>query len=157
MIIKIKEFLLVLCLIIFIVMINRQMTYADVSIDVIMEAILGETDLGELEEFSSAEIKKQFGINVNEYKGVVYRGHVSVMESEMLLVVCLADKEQGEKIIETITNQRDELMKLFQSYAPDQYELLRNSVLIQKENYLLYVVSEDAKAVEAAFTDCIME
>lgn len=158
MMIKLKEVLVVLCLVLFIVMVNRQTTYAEVSVDEIMEAISrGGADLGEMEEFSPTEIKRQFGININDYQGVAYYGHVSIMESETLLVVCLQDKDQGEGIMDTITEQRDELMKLFQSYAPDQYELLRSSVLVQKGNYLLYVVSEEAKAVESAFVDCITE
>ena len=157
MTIKIKEILVVLCLVVFIVLINRRTTYADVSVDVIMEAIREDADLDGMEEFSPSEIKEQFGININEYKGVAYYGHVSIMESETLLVVCLQDKDQGEEIIDTITAQRDELMDLFQSYAPDQYELLRNIVLVQKENYLLYVVSDEAKAIESAFNECITE
>ncbi len=154
---KIKEILVVLCLIVFIVFLNLQTSYAEVSAEAIIESIREVTDLSKMEEYSPIEIKEQFGINVNEHRGVAYFGYTSVMDCDTLLVVCLQEEAQGEAIIDTITEQRDELMKLFQSYAPEQYELLRSSVLIQKDRYLLYVVSADAKAVEAAFVDCITE
>ena len=154
---KIKEILVVICLVVFIVFLNLQTSYVDVSVDTIMEAICGVANLEEMEEYSPIEIKEKFGININEHRGVAYFGYTSVMDCDTLLVVCLQDEAQGKVIIDTINEERDELMKLFQSYAPEQYELLRSSVLIQKDRYLLYVVSPDAKAIEAAFVDCITE
>lgn len=154
---KIKEILVVICLVVFIVFLNLQTSYADVSVDAITEAIRGVANLEDMEEYSPIEIKEKFGININEHRGVAYFGYTSVMDCDALLVVCLQDEAQGKVIIDTINEERDELMKLFQSYAPEQYELLRSSVLIQKERYLLYVVSPDAKAIEAAFVDCITE
>ena len=154
---KIKEILVVICLVVFIVFLNLQTSYADVSVDTIMEAIRGVANLEDMEEYSPIEIKEKFGININEHRGVAYFGYTSVMDCDTLLVVCLQDEAQGKVIIDTINEERDELMKLFQSYAPEQYELLRSSVLIHKDRYLLYVVSPDAKAIEAAFVDCITE
>lgn len=154
---KIKEILVVICLVVFIVFLNLQTSYADVSVDTIMEAIRGVANLEDMEEYSPIEIKEKFGININEHRGVAYFGYTSVMDCDTLLVVCLQDEAQGKVIIDTINEERDELMKLFQSYAPEQYELLRSSVLIQKDRYLLYVVSPDAKAIETAFVDCITE
>ena len=154
---KIKEILVVLCLVVFIVFLNMRTSYAEVSVETIMESILEVTELGDMEEYSPIEIKEKFGINVNEHRGVAYFGYTSVMDCDTLLVVCLQDEAQGKAIVDTITEQRDELMKLFQSYAPEQYELLRTSVLIQEDRYLLYVVSPDAKAIEASFVDCITE
>ena len=81
----------------------------------------------------------------------------SCARRETLLIVCLNDKSQGDAIIESVSAQREELTKLFQSYAPDQYELLRNSVLVQKDKYILYIVSENPKEVEAEFVECITE
>lgn len=155
--IKIKEILVVVCLLVFILWMNQRSSYADVSVDEIMDPIREVMDLQGMQEYSPAQIREAFGISVNECEGVAYYGHLSIMECETLLVVCLQDESQGEAILDTITEQRDELTKLFQSYAPEQYELLRDSVLIQKDRYILYVVSGNAKAVEAAFTDCITE
>ena len=48
-------------------------------------------------------------------------------------------------------------MNLFQSYAPDQYELLANSILDIKGNYVFYIVSENSEDVARLFVDCITE
>lgn len=157
MLLKIKEFVVILLFAAFIALISMKTVYIDVPVDTIINAISDEAGLDEMTEYSATDIKAEFGININDYKGVAYYGHDSVMDCETLLVVCLNDKSQGDAIIATISEQRDELIKLFQSYAPDQYELLRGSVLVQKDKYILYVVDQDAKEVEAAFIDCITE
>lgn len=157
MLLKIKEFMVLLCLVAFIVFINLQTVYIDVPVEDIVDEIYVDAQLMDMQEYSATELKADYGLNINDYKGVAYYGYESVMDCETLLVVCLQDKSQGDAIIETISAKRDELIKLFQSYAPDQYELLRNSVLVQKDKYILYIVSDNAKAVETAFMDCITE
>ena len=157
MLLKIKEFFVLITLVAFIVFINMQTGYVDVSVDTVIEAVYDDAGLSDMSEYSATELKKDYGININDYNGVAYYGYESVMDCETLLVVCLKDKSQGDAIINTITAKREELIKLFQSYAPDQYELLRNSILVQKDKYILYIVSDNAKAVESDFMECITE
>ncbi|MGN0374974.1 MAG: DUF4358 domain-containing protein [Butyrivibrio sp.] len=157
MLLKIKEFLSVGCLVAFIIFINRQTVYIDTDIDSIIEAVGEEAEIDNMQEYSSAQIRAEFDINVNECRGVAYFGHDSVMDCETLLVVCLEDSTQGEAIIRHITSKREELMKLFASYAPEQYELLEQSVLVQRDKYVLYAVSNNAQKIEEAFIRCITE
>ena len=126
MLLKIKEFFVLITLVAFIVFINMQTVYVDVSVDTVIEAVYDDAGLSDMSEYSATELKKDYGININA-------------------------------IINTITAKREELIKLFQSYAPDQYELLRNSILVQKDKYILYIVSDNAKAVESDFMECITE
>lgn len=157
MLLKVKEFLMVACLAVFIVFINMQTVYIDVDADTIVEALNETAGLENMKEYTPGEIKSELGINVNDYKSVAYFGHDSVMECEMVLVICLDDASQGSELVDELTAKRKELMKLFQSYAPEQYELLSNSILEQKDKYVLYAVSENAEEVYNVFCDCITE
>ena len=157
MFLKIKEILVLIILVAFIVFINMQTVYVDVPVEDIVDTVYDDAGLSDMKEYTATKLKADYGLNVNDYKGVAYYGYESVMDCETLLVVCLNDKSQGDAIIANISANREELIKLFQSYAPDQYELLRNSVLVQKDKYILYIVSENAKEVEALFVDCITE
>ena len=157
MFLKIKEILVLIFLVAFIAFINLQIVYVDVPVEDIVDSVYEDAGLADMKEYTATKLKADYGLNVNDYKGVAYYGYESVMDCETLLIVCLNDKSQGDAIIESISAKREELTKLFQSYAPDQYELLRNSVLVQKDKYILYIVSENAKEVEALFVDCITE
>ena len=113
--------------------------------------------MGDMEKFGNTEFKKSFGVNANDYDGIAYYGHQSVMNSETILVIRLKSEDQGENIIDIINTLKETNMELFKSYAADQYKLLSESILEQKGKYVLYVVSEDAGSIEKAFTKSITE
>ena len=110
-----------------------------------------------MKKFGNTEFKKSFGVNANDYDGIAYYGHQSVMNSETILVIRLKSEDQGENIIDIINTLKETNMELFKSYAADQYKLLSESVLEQKGKYVLYVVSDDAGSIEKAFTKSITE
>jgi hypothetical protein len=58
-------------------------------------------------------------------------------------------------VIDAIKAKREQLKKLFQSYAPEQYELLTNSLLTNKGQYIIYAVSENPDAIEKSFIESI--
>ena len=140
---RVKEFLVVVCLVAFVIFISRQNSYTDVDATKIMDNIIQSTDMGDMEKFGNTEFKKSFGVNANDYDGIAYYGHQS--------------EDQGENIIDIINTLKETNMELFKSYAADQYKLLSESILEQKGKYVLYVVSEDAGSIEKAFTKSITE
>ncbi len=152
---RVKEFLVIACLMAFVIFINRRDSYRDIDASDILEDIVENVDIGEMEQFNNSDIKKDFGVNANDYDSIVYYGHQSVMNSETLLIIRLADESQGQDIMDIIDAQKETNMELFKSYAPDQYRLLSESILEQKGSYVLYAVSENAPAIEKAFSDSI--
>lgn len=154
---RVKEFLVVVCLVAFVIYISRQNSYTDVDTTKIMDNIIQSTDMGDMEKFGNTEFKKSFGVNANDYDGIAYYGHQSVMNSETILVIRLKSEDQGENIIDIINTLKETNMELFKSYAADQYKLLSESILEQKGKYVLYVVSDDAASIEKAFTKSITE
>ncbi len=152
---KIKELIIIVALVAFILFINNKTVYKDISTDAIISELQDVADLDNMKEFGNSQIKKDLGINANDYSGIEYYGHETVMESETLLIIRLSDESQGKTIIETIEKQRDSNMELFKSYAPDQYKLLEDSILEQKGKYIFYVVSDNASAIEKAFLKSI--
>ena len=139
----------------FVIFISRQNSYIDTDAARIMDNIIQSTDMGDMEKFGNTEFKKTFGVNANDYAGVVYYGHQSIMNSETVLVICLESESQGEDIVNIINTRKETNMELFKSYAPDQYKLLTESILEQKGKYVLYVVSDNAAEIEKAFMKSI--
>ncbi|MGN0371010.1 MAG: DUF4358 domain-containing protein [Butyrivibrio sp.] len=152
---RVKELLVTACLIAFIFAVSRQNNYIDTDVDTIFDSVSKEIETDSMEKFDFSRFKKDFGLNSNDYEGVIYYGHESVMNSETLLIIKVSDSSQGKEILNIISDQNESSKEMFKSYAPDQYELLSDSVLEQKGNYILYVVSENAKDAKKAFIDCI--
>ncbi len=139
----------------FIFFINNRDKYIDVNVEEIVACLSEEADLAEMERFGNSQFKKDFGLNANDYDGVIYYGHQSVMDCEKVLIIKLSDSSQGKDVEKTVKSRRTSDMELFKSYAPDQYRLLSDCVIEQKGNYFIYVVSDNAGSVEKALTDCI--
>lgn len=152
---RIKEILVVSCLAAFIFFINTMENYTDVALERII-AEVGETaGLEEMTEFDGSQIRRNFGINANDYREFAYYGHESVMDSESFLIIKLYEAKQGDGVISAIKASRDKSMELFKSYAPEQYALLSGSIIEQKGNYVIYVVSDRAAQIERAVTDIL--
>lgn len=146
----IKQILTVTCLAAFIFFVSAGGNYIDVDMDRIVSAVSETAKLEHMSELDGSYVRKDFGINVNDYPEYVYYGHESVMDSETLLVVKVMDSAQADEIISFVEKSRDRDMELFKSYAPDQYDMLSRSILEQKGNYVIYVVSDNAHAIEQA-------
>lgn len=153
---RVKEIIVIVLILAFIVANASQSHYIDTDVKTIVTAMESVTDLSEMDVFTDGmQLKKDFSLNENDYDGVVYYGHETIMNSEKILIIKVKNSSQGRVILEELIKLNDKTAKLFQAYAPDQYDLLKHAVLEQKGNYVLYVVSEQAKDLEATFTKCI--
>lgn len=157
MLIKIKEFLLVGLFVVFIIFINKQSVFIEVDEETIISALSEKANLEDMQKFSVSRAKADLGINVHDYKEVIYYGHDTIMDCETILIVCLNDSAQCDELIDNIEKHRSNLMNLFQSYAPDQYELLSNGIIDIKGNYVFYIVAENADEIAQLFVECITE
>lgn len=154
---RLKQLIVIIFLMGFILYVSHRDYYRDVELKTIETEALKVEYFDELTKFSASEIKKDYGFNINDYGEAFYYGHESIMESGKVLLIKLNNEESGNSIVSAIDKKNNELKKLFQSYAPDQYTLLNDCILEQKGNYILYVVSEDAEKIEKAIINCIKE
>lgn len=152
---RIKEILIVSCLAAFIFFINTRENYTDAAMERIIAGVSEIAGLEEMTEFDGSRLRRNFGINANDYSEFAYYGHESVMNSEALLIIRLSEAGQGSQAISAIGTSHDKSKELFKSYAPDQYALLSGSILEQKGNYVIYVVSDRASQIERAISDIL--
>ena len=140
---RIKQLIILAAILGFILFVSHGEYYIDTDISDIYEEISSDNSLGEMIPFDANDIKKNFGFNINDYGEAFYYGHMSIMDCECLLVIKLYNEDNASYVIEAIDDKRDQLKKLFQSYAPEQYEMLSKSILTNKGQYIIYTVSEN--------------
>lgn len=152
---RIKQLIILAAILGFILFVSHGEYYIDTELSDIYEEISSDNSLGEMIPFDANDIKKNFGFNINDYGEAFYYGHMSIMDCECLLVIKLYNEDNASYVIEAIDDKREQLKKLFQSYAPEQYEMLSKSILTNKGQYIIYTVSENPEAIEKSFIESI--
>lgn len=115
------------------------------------EAVVLEMDVSGMEKASNRMVKRLYGLNVNDYEGAVLYVSAFNMNVEEILIVKLKDKSQGKEVQAAAENRRDTQLTNFDGYGVEQCKLLKDSILDVKGNYVLFVVSSEAKKAEKAF------
>ena len=95
--------------------------------------------------------KKYYGLNAADYESVVLYFPISNMDAEELLIVKVKDVSQAEEVEEACLERQNTQIGIFEGYAPEQLSLCENAVLDVQGNYILYVVHENADAIDSAF------
>lgn len=150
-----KEILCVILTLAFIVCVTRNEPPSETSIDDMAAALLAVTDVTALHERKNAEFRREFLLNPNDYDGVVYYASDSVMEVRELLIVRLADEEQGAALTERIRGRVDDKITLFNGYAPEQEALLSGYVLENMRGFVLFAVCDEPETVLQTFKDML--
>lgn len=96
-------------------------------------------------------LKKHYGLNAQDYEGVVLYSPISNMDAEELLIVKLRSTEQMEPLMDAVQTRLDSQTNIYEGYAPEQYDLCTHAVQDPKGNYFLFVVHTNADQIQAAF------
>ena len=88
--------------------------------------------------------------DVERTQTVLYMPLMNVQATEILLVQA-ADADGAKKVKEIFEQRQKDLDNQWQSYLPEQHELVKNAVFLEKGNYVGMVVSENADAIKTDF------
>ena len=121
----------------------------------IAEPVLKAADITSLQKKTAADAAKVFGFDTQKEEGILYYANDNIMDVSELLIVKLKDEADAAvfkaAVEEHVTNQEN----LFKNYAPDQYALLKESIIEVSGNTLFYCTSKDAKAFYNAFKQAL--
>ncbi|WP_055665395.1 DUF4358 domain-containing protein [Desnuesiella massiliensis] len=85
---------------------------------------------------------------VSEY--IIYNAMINV-KSDEVAVFKVKDASNISEVEKGIQKRVDQLEKIWQSYLQDQYDKVKKHVILKKDNYILFSVSDDQKKVEEIF------
>lgn len=113
--------------------------------------VLEAADISDLSKKSAADAAKVFGFDTQKEEGILYYANDNIMDVSELLIIKLKDAADADAfktaIDEHVLNQQN----LYKDYAPDQYALLKNSIIKVSGNMIFYCTSKDADRFYAAF------
>lgn len=98
-------------------------------------------------------LRRNYGIDPNEIESYIYMAPKSNMNaSEILILKC--KPEYASNIMARIQKRIDSQSNSFKTYAKDQYEIISNSELKKKGDYIYFISSNDIETVNNLIKEC---
>ena len=114
-----------------------------VSVSALTAALSEEGYLDDMEEASGRILKKNLSLDANDYEELAYYAPISFMDVNELLIIHDAGEDFSaakEGIEAHLTAQK----QTFENYGTDQYDLLQAAVIYEKDDYLVFIVGQQA-------------
>ena len=112
-------------LVVFIVALLGADKTSEAKIEAVEKAVEKEVPLTGMHSVQSQMVKRLYGLNVNDYEGVVLYISDSNMGAEELLIVKLADTSQAEAVESAVQTRIENQENSFEGYGVEQYQLLQ--------------------------------
>ena len=101
------------------------------------------------------EFKSDFGLNQEDYSGVMYYSADSAMSAEEVLIIRVESTEQVEEVLDAVERHAARKLTEFDGYLPDQAALLENAQRSVRGRYIFFAVSAEADTYRKAFEEVI--
>ena len=118
---------MLMLLVVFIVALLGADKTSETKIETVEKAVEKEVPLTGMHSVQSQMVKRLYGLNVNDYEGVVLYISDSNMGAEELLIVKLADTSQAEAVESAVQTRIENQENSFEGYGVEQYQLLQDS------------------------------
>lgn len=146
---------MVIALLVFIVYLQMDTKESDAPLETVADHVIQSISLDNMEESTNRMFKKFYGLNANDYEGVVLYTPLTNMNAEEILIIKLKDSSQGEAVSEAVNSRLETQKSSFEGYGVEQYALLEDHVLDVQGNYVLYIVHKDANKADQIFRDSL--
>lgn len=117
----------------------------------IADKIKEEIKLGMMGTMDEDRAKEFYALDpglVSEY--VIYHAMINVRSDE-LAIFKIKDKKDIDKIKAGILKRQEMLNNIWKQYLPDQHEKVKNYVIVEKDNYIMYSISDNQEKAKEIF------
>lgn len=121
------------------------------SFEEVKSALEAAVDTQKLQAEGRKELQRYYGLNESEYDGVILYQALSGMSAEELLLVKASDSSKLQTVREAMEERKESRANDFSGYAPEETALVENSIITVKGDFILFVISEDAKMYDQTF------
>lgn len=149
------KYLMVLVFLAYIAFLLARESADDVPVKTLQKQIMKVTTEEGMTKGTTQDLKRYYGLNAEDYDGVVLYIPDDVMSVNELLIVKLKDESQADQVEEAAMERLDTQKTSFEGYGAEQTSLLNGAVLEIRGTYVLLTVSADADNIYAAFKNCL--
>lgn len=145
------KIVLIACLLVFIGGILMNDSESKKSVEDVEKAVLASVDAASMEKGQVRDVRRAFGINPEDYSGVIYYKPLSTMDVKEMLIVKLKSNEQAEAVEEAVNSRIDAQLQSFQGYGAAQCALLEAAVVKVQGNFVFYAVADNVSECKEIF------
>ncbi len=110
--------------------------------------IVDSADLTNMVEGDAQRLRKLYYINKNHVEDFIFFAPKTNMDASEILILKAKSTEDLTQLKEKVNTRLEKSASSFESYRPDQYELIQDKVLKVRGNYLILIVSEGVSEIE---------
>lgn len=147
--------LFVVFLISFMAFVYSRASAKDVSLDKMEAAMIDKTNIEEMQKCTDRQLKQFIGLDATSLKEFFYYKSKEALGVDEVLVVKVKNRSNLTAVQSAVESRVDSQIDLFDSYAPEQVKLLKDSVIIKKGSYIFYCTGKDRDKYEEVFKDAI--
>lgn len=110
-------------------------------------------DLSNMDIGDSGKLEKLYDINSEDLEEFLLYIPKTNIEASEIGIFKVKDSKDIDTIKEKIENRVKGQADIFADYLPEEYYLIEKNVLKTKDNYILYIISEDSEVIEKVFDE----
>lgn len=146
----------IIVLIAFLISLNfRGQKTSNTSIDKMEKAVISNADMDMMQKGNNQMIKRLYGLNPDDYSGIILYYPKTNMGSEELLLVKLKSIDQQEKVKSAIDSRLKTQKNNFDGYGTYQAGMLDKSIIEVKGNYILFISGNKPEKVISDFLNTL--
>lgn len=150
-VIAILRYFIVILFIIYIIILKINKGSNDVPVKAIEENILQVTNINEMKKGSTQDFKRLYGLNANDFDGIMLYIPNDVMSVNEIVVIKLKDSSQFDSVDNAFHKRLTTQSKNFAGYGVEQTNLIDSAIIESKGNYMLMAISNNIDDIYAAF------
>lgn len=111
------------------------------------EKISSTADFTYMVEGDAQRLRKLYYINKNDVEDFIFFAPKTNMDASEILVLKAKSYEDIDELKGLIEARIEKAAKSFESYRPDQYELIKDRIFQVRGKYLILIISENSQEV----------
>ncbi len=119
------------------------------NMEVLKEKILNTADLSYMTEGDGQRLRKLYYISKNDIEDFIFLAPKTNMDASEVLILKAKSQEDMDELMEKVEARIEKAEKSFESYRPDQYELIKDRILEVRGRYLILVISTDGEEIKS--------
>ncbi|MBU3106827.1 DUF4358 domain-containing protein [Clostridium gasigenes] len=120
------------------------------NMDDIRNSIEKSVSLDRMDMGNEKNLKKLYYINIKDLEDFIYYAPKSNMDEDEILVLKVKDEKNMPIIKSQIQKRIDKKAESFKNYRPEKYEIIKNAVLEDEGQYLIFIISQDSYNIKEA-------
>lgn len=120
------------------------------NMDDIRNSIEKSVSLDRMDMGNEKILKKLYYINIKDLEDFIYYAPKSNMDEDEILVLKVKDEKNIPIIKSQIQKRIDKKAESFKNYRPEKYEIIKNAVLEDEGQYLIFIISQDSYNIKEA-------